>query len=124
MVARPRVLVVDDEPDVVRSLARMLRAEHDVTGISDPREVVRLAAGGERWDVILCDLMMPYHTGPELHAAVSAIDATLGPRFVFVTGGVLREEVTAALETLPNAVLAKPVELATLREAVRRARRG
>jgi len=107
---------------VVRSLARMLRSEHDVNGITDPREVVHRVAEGERWDVILCDLMMPYHTGPELHAAVSAIDPALGPRFVFVTGGVLREEVTRALATLPNAVLSKPVDLATLREAVRRAR--
>ncbi|HET8733017.1 MAG TPA: ATP-binding protein, partial [Anaeromyxobacteraceae bacterium] len=57
--ARRRVLVVDDDPLVARAVARLAKAAGDVEVTVRPGEVAERVAAGERWDVVLCDLMMP-----------------------------------------------------------------
>lgn len=52
------VLVVDDEPLVRRSLERALSRKHDVVALGSASEALRRIDGGERFDAILCDLMM------------------------------------------------------------------
>jgi len=118
--ARRRVLVVDDEPLVSRALARMLDAEGEVVEANRAREALDRIRSGERFDVILCDLMMPDLSGMELHAAIRALDPALADRMVFVTGGAFTEAARTFLERIPNARLEKPVDRAALREALLR----
>jgi hypothetical protein len=63
---RGRVLVVDDELLVARSIARALR-DHDVSIALDAAEALRLIERGPAFDVILCDLMMPGVSGLDLY---------------------------------------------------------
>ena len=48
---------------VATALRRVLTPEHEVVTLSDGREALRRIAAGERFDVILCDLMMPEMSG-------------------------------------------------------------
>ncbi len=58
-----RLLIVDDDADLRQSLALLLRdAGHDVVAEADPEEALR-RAGGEAFDLILCDVRMPRMDG-------------------------------------------------------------
>ena len=62
-----RVLVVDDEPYICTAIQRLLRRDH-AGHDSSPRRARpwRLLEAGQRFDVILSDLMMPEQNGEEL----------------------------------------------------------
>jgi signal transduction histidine kinase/CheY-like chemotaxis protein/HAMP domain-containing protein len=80
---RARLLVVDDEPAIVRALSRWLKREADVTGVTSPVEALEVLKR-ERFDLVLCDLHMPELSGDELARQVRGMaDA---PRVVVVTG--------------------------------------
>ncbi|HET6439520.1 MAG TPA: PAS domain-containing protein [Anaeromyxobacter sp.] len=113
---RGRVLVVDDEPLVGKSLARLLSA-HEVTVLTSPLEALRRAAKGERWDVVLCDLMMPEMSGMDLEERLAADAPDLVSRIVYLTGGAFTERSRAFLAAgRPH--LQKPVEPSELRARV------
>ena len=63
------VLVVDDDPLVSRALARAL-GDCEVVVTSDARDALASIESGERFDVIVCDLMMPDMTGMDLYDAL------------------------------------------------------
>jgi len=115
--ARPTVLVVDDEPLVGRSLARLLRSSHDVTLLDSAAEAHRRLAAGERWDAILCDLMMPGLSGMDLEERLRTDAPDTVARIVYMTGGAFTEHARTFLaEGRPW--VEKPVEPSTLRDAV------
>ena len=63
MPTRPRVLLVDDHPSVVKALRRMLSSECDVVGVlADGREVADAAARLQPV-VIVVDLHLPNVSG-------------------------------------------------------------
>ena len=116
---RYSVLVVDDEALFANSLRRVLASEHDVRVTTSGREALTWLQAGERFDVILCDLMMPELTGPELHAALLQLDPEQARRMIFITGGAFSPASQAFLERITNPCFEKPCDLAALRAAVR-----
>jgi PAS domain S-box-containing protein len=112
--ARRRILVVDDEPLVGRALARALSGEHDVEALTSAREALRRLAAGERWDLVVCDLMMPELGGPELAERVRACAPDAAARLVFMTGAASLEP-SAAVRAAGHLCLEKPIQLAELR---------
>jgi two-component system cell cycle sensor histidine kinase/response regulator CckA len=112
-----RVLVIDDEPAVGRTIQRLLA--HDVTALSSGRDAIGLLAAGEEFDVIFCDLWMPEVSGMEIYRTVVATRADLGPRFIFMSGGISSSRAREFLDSLPNARLDKPFDLETVRALVR-----
>lgn len=116
---RARVLVVDDEPMMVRAIQRLLENELDVVSSTDPAGVVARVRAGERFDVILCDLMMPTVSGIEVYEAIRAVDPLQAKRVVFMTGGAFTARVCQFLDATENARIEKPVERSTLLALVR-----
>jgi PAS domain S-box-containing protein len=117
---RGRVLIVDDEPTIRTALVRTLRSEHDVVLASSGREALELLRAGERFDVILCDLMMPDLTGMDVHAGATEIASDQAERMVFVTGGAFTDDALAFLERVKNARMDKPFHPRDLRALVQR----
>jgi PAS domain S-box-containing protein len=115
---RGRVLVVDDEPYVGKTMRRILGASHDVEVVESAQAALVRLAQPPALDVILCDLMMPGMTGMELHAALLARDPAAAARMVFVTGGVLHEASRAFIARVSNPVLEKPFPTDLLRGVV------
>lgn len=115
MTTRRRILVVDDEPILVRLLARMLTtAGHDVVGARDGREALELAAR-DRFDLIISDVRMPVMDGPSFLAALRARDAETP--FIFLTG--YGDHTDAELKRLgAAAVYGKPIASQELVAAV------
>jgi PAS domain S-box-containing protein len=102
-----RVLVVDDDVFVARSIRRLLRPQHDVTLALSGRQALGLIRNSD-YDVIFCDVMMPEMTGMELHAAVSKQNHKLSERFVFITGGPFTPEARQLFDAVTNPCIQKP----------------
>jgi CheY-like chemotaxis protein len=116
---RGRVLIVDDEPVIVRTLSRVLKAEHDITVADDSRDALARIAAGERFDVILCDLMMPEMSGMALHAELMRLDPEVAQRMVFLTGGASTPSAREFVARVPNVILEKPFSAADLNALLR-----
>jgi PAS domain S-box-containing protein len=116
---RRRVLVVDDDPRVGRALARLLAQEHDVEVVSGGAEALRRVQQGTRWDVVVCDLLMPDMSGMDLARALEAAAPELSRRMVFVTGGAFTPGALDFLAVRHRRTLEKPVDADLLREVVR-----
>ncbi|MGC4094487.1 MAG: ATP-binding protein [Polyangiaceae bacterium] len=119
-----RVLVVDDERPLARTLKRLLSA-HEVVLAYDGSHAYDILQGDEHFDVILCDLMMPGMSGADLYRRVSELRPELEPRFIFMTGGSMSEHSDAFVETVRSRMLTKPFDpermLECVEEAARRA---
>jgi PAS domain S-box-containing protein len=115
---RGRVLVIDDEESLGQAIRRYLSQDHDVEAVTSARVALDLLANGQRYDVILCDLMMPQITGMEVHATVKKIDPAQADRIVFVTGGAFTESARTFFDNTPNPRIEKPFDLKTLRHLV------
>ena len=119
-IRRGAILIVDDEVLFASSLRRLLAAEHDVTIAASGRDALELIQRDDvRFDVILCDLMMPEMTGAELHAALDEVNPALTERMIFITGGAFSPASQAFLDRVPNRCFEKPCDIGLLRAAVR-----
>ena len=116
--ARARVVVVDDEPLVGRSIRRALR-DHDVHIYSSGEEAIKRLCSDEPVDVVFCDLMMPEVSGMEVYRRVSEQRPENASRFVFMTGGAFTPEAREFLKETPLFCLEKPFELRQIRDLVR-----
>jgi CheY-like chemotaxis protein len=116
---RGKVLVVDDEPSILDALRRMLAPAHEVVLLADAREALARISAGVRFDVLLCDLMMPQMTGMELHQRLTQVAPEQAARMVFVTGGGFTETARSFLARVANPRLDKPFDRERLRQVVR-----
>jgi signal transduction histidine kinase/CheY-like chemotaxis protein len=83
----PRVLVIDDEPTIRASVEKMLGACAVTTAPSGPAALETVSRGA-RFDLIVCDVLMPEMTGPAVRARLAQSAPDQARRMVFMTGGV------------------------------------
>lgn len=114
---RARVLIIDDEPLVARSIQRMLR-EHELVAVHSAREALETLERFEP-DLVLCDLMMPEMSGMDFHGELRKQHPELLPRLVFLTGGAFTESAARFLEEHRPRFMTKPVDPEELRALVR-----
>ena len=63
---RRRLLLIDAEPAVGTSVRRLLQEAHEVHSVQDVRVALNLLSRGERYDAILCDVVLPGMSGVDL----------------------------------------------------------
>ena len=111
---RRKVLVIDDHPAMGTSLKLLLRAEHEVDAVTSAEAAWPLLET-IRYDVILCDLMMPGVTGVDLYRRVFELHPSIAERFVFMTGGTTTASVHQFVVETQRKVLEKPFAPEALR---------
>ncbi len=117
-MATKRILIVDDEPNVVKSCARMLELQDfDVKGTTNGAEALAFYKK-ERFDLALVDLQMPDMDGLELLASLKAYDPSA--TVVIFTAYGTKESVVEALRLGASEFLEKPLETKSLAATVRR----
>jgi CheY-like chemotaxis protein len=118
---RARVLLIDDEAVIAGALQRVLSHEHDVTLLTSGRNALDALRAGTRFDVILCDLVMPEVSGIDVHAELERIAPDQAQRMIFLTGGAFSGRFQQFLARIANPWFEKPCNLQELRAAIRRA---
>jgi signal transduction histidine kinase/CheY-like chemotaxis protein len=127
---RGKILIVDDEISVARTLKALFQNEHDISLAADGSQALNALAtnADSAFDVIMCDLMMPGMSGMELFEHVKRAQPGMERRMVFMTGGIAMDHAREFLATSSNLTFEKPFDFDQLREALRRlvtiARRG
>lgn len=101
-----RILVVDDEPGILKMFVRALRG-HEVTTASSGRNALSMLATGE-FDLVFCDLIMPDVTGMDIYDEIRAEQPELASRFVFMTGGAFTPRAREFVDRAPSKLLYKP----------------
>jgi CheY-like chemotaxis protein len=110
-----RILVVDDEPRLAQSLARMLEAQgHETTIAADGLEAWGLFEHQrDAWDMLITDISMPRLDGVSLAQRVRETGSDI--RVLFISGHGERPDVDALS---PASFLAKPFRRSALLEAI------
>jgi signal transduction histidine kinase/CheY-like chemotaxis protein len=116
-----RVLLVEDQPALRRSTARILAANgYQVLEAADGKQALAIAAAeADEIDLVLTDVLMPHMTGVELAARMRAEER--GIPVVFVSGHPAPVGETDSAFAGSGTLLLKPVKAAELLRAVRSA---
>jgi DNA-binding response OmpR family regulator len=116
-----RVLVVEDEPDLLATYERLLgRQGYDVTTATSRAgglAAVRAATGEHRLDLVICDLRL--NDGDGLEVVRAARGTADPPSVIVITGYPSDETRRAARAAGATAFFAKPFAAAALLAAVR-----
>lgn len=114
-----RVLMIDDEAAVGRSTRLLLAPEHDVVPVTRAKDALGRLLAGERYDVILCDLMMPDMSGIEFYEQLARSAPQYIRKIVFLTGGAFTPHAREFLASVASPHLEKPFTELALRQAIR-----
>jgi len=121
--AQPRVLLIDDSPDVFRLLSARLRTENlAITGATTGAEGIKLAAANPP-DIVLLDIEMPEMDGFEVLRALKDNPATLDVPVIIISGHSSMQDKVTAFDLGAVDYVTKPFEPTELRVRVRSALR-
>jgi signal transduction histidine kinase/ActR/RegA family two-component response regulator len=115
---RARVLVIDDDALVAKSMTRILRRDYDVTTAGSGHEALAILATSEPFAVITCDIMMPGMTGIEFFETLRGSSPEQADRVVFITGGTFPGAAGAFFESRRNRCLNKPLDAELLSKTI------
>src|SRR3989442_14683810 len=116
-----RILVVDDEADIVNLLVEILMREgHHADTAPNGAAALTLVERRE-YDLILCDLRMPVLDGPGFYRELQRRRPELLRRLVFITGDALSATMAAFLAEAGRPRLPQPLPVPEIREIVGRA---
>ena len=115
-----RILVVDDEPNMLRLLKTILmdKTGYEVTTTNNPLEVSKLLQES-RYDLVVTDLKMPLVDGIDLIGIVKNIDATM-PIIVITAYGTI-ETAEEAIQKGAYDFITKPFRKETILITIKRA---
>ena len=117
---RGRVMVIDDDRATGNAIGLALREDHDVEILTSARSALARLWAGERYDAIVCDVMMPEMSGVDFHSELTQKRPELANRVIFLTGGAFTLLAREFLDRVPNPRLDKPFDSDSLRAAVNR----
>jgi DNA-binding NarL/FixJ family response regulator len=114
-----KILVIEDEPEMRRNLATILRLEKFQPLAAENGRVGVELATKERPDLILCDVMMPELDGHGVLQALRENPDTASIPFIFLTAKGEKIDVRSGMNLGADDYLTKPVAKADLLNAIR-----
>ena len=108
----PRALVVDDDPEILRPLAKLVEREGFTTRTCESLAKARSQLAGETWDVVIADLSLPDGSALDL---LSQIEDLAQTEVILVTG---HGSIDSAIEAFRGGAidyLTKPIDTGRLR---------
>lgn len=116
---RPRVLIIDDEPNIRQVYAALLSDEFAVETACDGADALAIIRQGPRFDVIVSDLMMPDMDAAQLMEQMLATEPAMLERFILYTGGAVSARARRLVDSGDVPVLYKPLLVDELKRAIR-----
>jgi CheY-like chemotaxis protein/signal transduction histidine kinase len=111
---RGTILIVDDEPAIIRSTRRILEKEHDILAAGTAEEALEIMRANRNIDILLLDVFMPGMSGLELAETLKRMSSPLAQRIIFMTGGASNVEISKFLHESNAPVLEKPLDIQLL----------
>jgi DNA-binding response OmpR family regulator len=119
-----RVLIADDDPGIIRTLAILLgKWGYEVVAARDGEEAWAALQAVDSPRLAILDWMMPGLDGLEVCRRARGLRASEPPYLILLTGREAREDLVAGLEGGADEYLTKPVDPEELRARVHVARR-
>lgn len=116
---KDRILIVDDEPTILKLLEFVLAKDYDTILKSNGYEAVQWLENGNKPDLIILDIHMPYFNGPEFLKSIkiSGVFSTIPVIILTGTSDVakLKDELTFSVDE----IIQKPFNPTKLKDAVR-----
>ncbi|HEX5185403.1 MAG TPA: response regulator, partial [Nitrososphaeraceae archaeon] len=106
-----RIILVDDEADLLFTYKIFLKDNYDVTSFTEPFEALAYIKDLSNFNdlLIILDIRMKNFNGLQLHQHIKAIDPTI--KILFLTTLDILDEMLAIVPGIKNnQVLKKPVE--------------
>lgn len=116
--ARPHILVVDDDKNVLKLLKAALEDRYDVTAIAGGKMALKFLET-KTPDLIFLDYEMPVENGPEVFRKIKKLDSAKDIPVVFLTGVADREKITEVLSLKPNGYLLKPINMERVNDTIK-----
>ena len=93
MPLKPKILIIDDEPDMLRGCSKILSAlGNNPYPVPDGRQAINMLQD-EEFDLVFCDLLMPDFDGMQVLDAVQKL-APNTPVIIFSAYGTIDRAVT------------------------------
>ena len=113
-----RILIVDDEPGLRRTLERALRGHrYEVVSVADPHSAYQML-DESTFDLVMLDLRLPQMAGDTFFLAIVRRWPRLVGRVILMSGDPLVEQPEWPAELASCPVLPKPFSLDTLIKTV------
>ncbi|HYF39077.1 MAG TPA: response regulator [Gemmatimonadales bacterium] len=110
----PRILIVDDEPALRRTLERALKSyRYEVISVADPHSAYQIL-GESTFDLVLLDLRLPQMPGDAFFLAIVRMWPRLLSRVILMSGDPTPQQPEWPAELAGCPVLQKPFSLETL----------
>ena len=120
---RKHILVVDDDPRMLKMLKEQLHHDYDV-GTAVNGKIAMKFLESKHTDLILLDYEMPDEKGPDVLEKIRANRSTKDVPVIFLTGVTEREKIQKALVLQPQGYLLKPINHDRLIETITKALEG
>lgn len=105
---KKRVLVIDDDPRMLRSVKIQLDEFYDVAIVTNGKNALDYLFS-HTVDIILLDYMMPDEDGPDVLQSIREIPLFQDIPVIFLTGVSDKDKVKKGLHLNPQGYLLKPV---------------
>lgn len=116
---KKHILVVDDEPQMLKLIKEQLHEEYDVATAVSGKVAMRFLANRST-DLILLDYEMPDESGPQVLEQLHKNGGTKNIPVVFLTGIMDRDKIQYALQFKPQGYLLKPIDHEKLMETIKK----
>jgi two-component system, sensor histidine kinase ChiS len=119
-MVKKRILLVEDDLETARMLARVLSIRYEVNIATDGLQGLTLAAATPAPDLIITDVMMPGLDGLHMVERIKALDGCARLPIIFLTACSTPEDVIAGIRAGARSYLMKPIKIEELYERVQR----
>jgi CheY-like chemotaxis protein len=120
-IGRRRVLVVDaDEKNLALLQEIMRHLGHEAEGGSSAQQALQKISDRD-YDLIITDMHLPGMDGLHLYQRLMAIRPGLAQRVIFISAGVIGDEVGVFLERIGCPLIRKPFSVADIEAGMRQA---
>ncbi len=117
---QPKVLIVDDEPDIVESLKFRLEFENFNCITAHDGEEALTKAKKEHPDLILLDIMLPKINGYKVSRMLKFDEGYKNIPIIMLTARAQKSDIKIGEETGANEYVAKPFDMEALVDMVKK----
>jgi DNA-binding response OmpR family regulator len=117
-VGRRRALVIDADEKSLALLHEVVRhLGHDADEGSSAQQALQKIADGD-YDLIITDMHLPNLDGVHLYQRLRLLRPELAQRVIFISGGILSDEVSIFLERVGCPLIRKPFSVADIEASI------